>query len=462
MKNLFKFFGLSIFVMGVFLYAPKALADNDPPTFDFYRSPSASSTGFSNIPTLNNPISFHVEDTFMPTMAYTPLVAATTTWDCYTLGATYNDTFDISGTNNTYWFNTGQSGDFLDNLSHTPYTGEDFTINLPEGYYWQIQFTLATHYDPSATPAGQECVNYDPIGNPIQQIYTIMQGWNNITGAGIYHIGTNGSSGGISGADSNNPIVWQEPPFTQNLQTPDFTNWWNCVYQDTGGSGSTRFYFLAVAYGTSTLSTYQDVTTFTNGTSTEVGYLPINSLPLHECPITTKTNALSPGNYQAQAGLYLYSSFTHTTTFVASSTILSFTVTSGAPVSVPGQEVTQDIACSFVISDTGINTIDNVVNGVVNGTCKVLTWLIVPKQSDFTQFSSTWDGIKNKPPFGWFTVTSNSLGAFSTSTPATSTPASLNIISNFTRPVDYGLAFLVFLSFGFFIFHRFRKFNFHQ
>lgn len=265
-------------------------------------------------------------------------------------------------------------------------------------------------------------------------------------------------SGGGTGADSTHKIVFQDPPLTQNFTSADFNNWQNCVYMDTGGSSSSGSvgYYVAISYGTSTLNTFFDRTKFGNSTSTLAdGLIPIYHLPVNECVVTNKLNSLPPGDYQAQAGLYEQFTLTGNTTFVASSSILNFTIASGTPVGFVGQSQIETQVCQP--TDFSIFSVD-----FGYGICKVATYLFYPSQETFTRYTDLWGVIKNKPPFGYFIVSQTELNNLSTSTPASVSLPNLDAFGALKTAIDAGFALLVSASFLMYLFHRFKKMDFHQ
>ena len=94
--------------------------------------------------------------------------------------------------------------------------------------------------------------------------------------------------------------------------------------------------------------------------------------------------------------------------------------------------------------------------------CKLAVWLFVPDSGSLNKFSTLTDGIKNKPPIGYFYAVKSALeGLQSTSTKAfelnaTSTGALANPVFN---PLKTGIGFTLWLTFGFWLFNRIRHFE---
>lgn len=254
-------------------------------------------------------------------------------------------------------------------------------------------------------------------------------------------------------ASATNPIVWQNPPMTQNFSSPDFNYWQNCVYFNTGsGKGG---YYIAVAYGTSTLDSFFDITS--SGTSTTTiatSTIPFYSLPVDECVPTFKHTDLPPGNYVAQAGLYRTHLLFPDIDFMGSTTVLNFTVVGGDKVSFVGQENISGEICKP--TDFQIFSFD-----YGQGLCKVAVSLFYPPKSAFDNFSNLWTTIKVKPPFGYFTISATQLNGMATSTAPSVTLPSMGLLGGFKSTVDGALALLVSGSFLYFLIHRQRKWDFH-
>jgi len=263
-------------------------------------------------------------------------------------------------------------------------------------------------------------------------------------------------------ASTATPIVWASPPYNNGMNTPDFKNWQTCVFIDTGGSGNTNSYFVSVAYGTSTLSSFLDLSYDDNNTTTADTYFPIYSLPIIECPIQTKNATLTPDTYMAQAGLYRHSVFGGNE-FIASSSILSFSVATGTPVDFPNQFAgltDTGIICDFSVSNTGVSAVDDVVNGVVNGGCGVLTWLFVPKAKDIPNWGELWGEVKNKPPLGYFTANIEAVDM--SGGEADLVFPDMSAFEVMLQPLRIGLAVIIWVLAGIWIFKRFSKWNFHH
>jgi hypothetical protein len=151
--------------------------------------------------------------------------------------------------------------------------------------------------------------------------------------------------------------------------------------------------------------------------------------------------------------------------FIATSSLLHFDILEGTPVEYVGELNNPEewkLSCEFYFSDTGVSGVDDTVNGIINGACKVAGWLAVPKQKDLTQFNDLWIILKTKPPFGWFTASSDTLGEFEASGEAEMDLPDLDFLGTFKTILDGALALLITVSFLLFLFHRFRKFDFHH
>lgn len=94
--------------------------------------------------------------------------------------------------------------------------------------------------------------------------------------------------------------------------------------------------------------------------------------------------------------------------------------------------------------------------------CKIGIWLFIPSQSVLNQFSNLTADISLKPPIGYFTSIKNALSGFTSSTPAFTINVNSDdpVNTTFFNPIRTGLIWILWLAFAFWIFHRFRHFNF--
>lgn len=303
----------------------------------------------------------------------------------------------------------------------------------------------ATLYGVASTDARWTFSN--PGGGYTGGDFTPAMFWN-------YYGGTNSGDKSLAGQDlTTNFVIFNDPPYTDGLITPDFKNWWNCVNITNGGAGSGMSYYVQIDYGTSSPYTYSDKTIPT------APYLPLNSLPLTECPVSPKLATLTPDSYEAVASLYVHYPISGDM-LMATSSVFHFSVASGTQVNYPSQETAYEVTCSFDVSDTGTAVIDDTVNGIVNGSCKAGSFLIIPHNSSMERFSSLWTVLKVKPPFGYFTAITGSLDL------ASGTPTTiLTTYSAFAPvldPLKVGLSMLIYFAGAFWIFHRLRKLDFHH
>lgn len=90
--------------------------------------------------------------------------------------------------------------------------------------------------------------------------------------------------------------------------------------------------------------------------------------------------------------------------------------------------------------------------------CYVMQYLFSPKTSDFDVFTETYDGIKNKPPFGYFGAIKTAIEGFSTSTTSTlSFPDLTALDSDLFDKIKTTLTIILWVAFGFWIFNKFRN-----
>lgn len=391
-----------------------------------------------------------------------------------------NDTeYDLSIGGTTYAVHNARSGDFLTiPISKTgAQINSNGIIDLQIGAFASGLACINEHGYSDGTFTWHGSSNSSPYYgvDTTTGPYTPALWWN-----GLNNTPTTAHSS-IGQASTSTPIVWQDPPFTDNFSSNDFNNWWNCVYIANGASGGTASYYIDVYYGTSTLTTYLD-SPVTAATST-LSYIPVYKIPTNECPITPKQNALSPGAWQAQASLWRHSTF-FGDTFVASSSILNFNISTGTTVSLPGQTPNMQgcgptsFAVSFPNGGAVTAAIPNndplgylyhsIFGNSTSSAYTVLDFgqglcnLFVPQQQVFDQFGGLWDDIKVKPPMGYFTVSVSELTNVTTSTSATVALPAIDQLGIFKTAIDGALALLVGGSFLFWLFHRLRKFDFHH
>jgi hypothetical protein len=100
-------------------------------------------------------------------------------------------------------------------------------------------------------------------------------------------------------------------------------------------------------------------------------------------------------------------------------------------------------------------------NIIVSGICSVAVYLLMPKNSDLTQFNGLFNNIKNKPPFGYFTAAQLAISGLATSTPAIML-AGISLLGVFFSPIRIGFTLLIYFLAGLFIFNRLRHFNFQS
>lgn len=319
----------------------------------------------------------------------------------------------------------------------------------------------------------------NPVGNPNNYIYSLDCVGNEFTGD--ISVGSKSqycisaidySSGEVSastcifanatGIATGSNIFFMSPPMYNNTYTgSDFQTWQLGVGLPPANLVSS--YYYTVVYGTSSTSP-----TYTDSLKDQIGSLPVstneqlNGLSQLNLPLN-KLNGTASSTIYAKAYLYDQNNAT-----IASSSILTLTFDNGTstPYANNNNQSSNKLNCNPTDFGFSIPSLSPVINSpyldIGQGFCKMYVATLVPEESDFTQFSDLWTTIKAKPPFGYFTQTQQTLSGFNTSTPAVYTLPSMNGISFLRDLVDNALAFLVVLSFAFFIFHRFRLLDFHH
>lgn len=94
--------------------------------------------------------------------------------------------------------------------------------------------------------------------------------------------------------------------------------------------------------------------------------------------------------------------------------------------------------------------------------CSVIRYLFFPDAAVLNLFSGLTQPIQTKPPIGYFTSIKNALTGLTSSTPAFTIDIADDdpVKTTFFTPIRTGLIWILWLAFAFWIFHRFRHFNF--
>jgi hypothetical protein len=204
--------------------------------------------------------------------------------------------------------------------------------------------------------------------------------------------------------------------------------------------------------------------------------------PTYPVAQIVKTQALLPGNsYTATA--YLINS-TSTSYFIGetdpgdvlSSTTITFTIGTSTPATTIPASSTLNLACGpppapfFQLTGTiPYFSVGNPFDSIYYGGCVVLTFAFIPnsgEQNDISsRFDSVWTEVSTKPPFGYFTIVAGDLNGLSTaSSSATSTEiiqtSSTEAFGGVFSPLSDGFITILWLLFGFWLFHRLRNMNF--
>lgn len=222
----------------------------------------------------------------------------------------------------------------------------------------------------------------------------------------------------------------------ENATTTSDFGWWGVDYGFGGGilpgEGAPDTGIVEIRYGTSSSSlTYSD---------SQNVFAWLNSSAL--IPKGTALNI--PDTYYAQAYLYTSSSVQ-----VATSSMISFDIeAAGGDFGLPDSTSTISEALITCDPDSGL---------FASSICKVLVWVFVPGPGVINNFINLKDVIEVKPPFGYFGAMKE---AFSDIELASSTYQLADLTpleENFFGPVKTGLVLILWISFAFWIFHRFRK-----
>lgn len=246
--------------------------------------------------------------------------------------------------------------------------------------------------------------------------------------------------------------------------TVDFDNWSVQISIPTSSQETAvSNYDIGVKYGVQ--SDWLYVEDFKNGLTTLLDPYGLNCSG-YNCQyainnqILTKGAPLPPGTYYAQATLY-NSTVLHNTP-LAESSLWQFEVTAGATSTYPGTSVYPGLLTATTATTTGSLDIDCNYDWPVNRICEMMKGLFYPSQSVLEKFTSLKGEISTKPPFGYISAYENAIDDLEN---ATSSAAAVDISQasqvNFLTTIRTALGWLLYLSFGFWVFNRLRHFSLH-
>jgi hypothetical protein len=102
------------------------------------------------------------------------------------------------------------------------------------------------------------------------------------------------------------------------------------------------------------------------------------------------------------------------------------------------------------------------VGNIQNGICNAFAFLFIPNSVQIGGINGDFNSLKtslaNKPPFGYLAGITTILGSFHSSSSSISivNSSTTSAFSDIFSPIDLGIASLLWVLFGFFIFHRAR------
>lgn len=206
---------------------------------------------------------------------------------------------------------------------------------------------------------------------------------------------------------------------------------------NTASTSSPRFVQVNYGYTTSTMTLHDEEphTLLSGG--------------VNEAWIVQKTNQIQTGTIYAQASLYA----TDTLSFTATSSIISFTLTtSGNPYfpTVPNSTST--------LADTTISC-DPAAGFFANGFCNIVLWAFIPPQADFDNFGNLKTALATKPPFGYFTALNTAISGLSSTASSSVDFGDFSGISFFSDLKTF-LAWPLWFLFGWWVYNKFRHFKF--
>lgn len=237
----------------------------------------------------------------------------------------------------------------------------------------------------------------------------------------------------IMSDESITPVIQFETPAPSST-LPDFRPWVLSGYNFTPGA----LYFAEVAYNeVSSTFVYVDSTHFYASSSFFYFNIP-------------KNNQLGNGfSFNANALLF----FGTSTDPIAEATT-TFNIASTTPPFVPAP------SCDF----TSSSFLGDPVGNIKQGICGAFIWAFFPsasQQADLgAHLAALQDAVKNKPPFGYFTAITSSLGSLqTTSTPSSTllTSSGSSVFSGAFGALDMGLASILWVLFAWYIFHRMKN-----
>lgn len=135
---------------------------------------------------------------------------------------------------------------------------------------------------------------------------------------------------------------------------------------------------------------------------------------------------------------------------------------SSIPVLDIGSMSTTSVARQIAISATASGESCVEAEGVLSyALCSVFAFLFMPDPGTLLRFNGILDPYRNKPPFAYFAAASALFDAFSTSTPAAFGLQTYDILDQIPL-LTAGLAALLFLVTGLWVFYRITHFNFQS
>jgi len=256
---------------------------------------------------------------------------------------------------------------------------------------------------------------------------------------------------------------FQNPPFSDNLVSPDFQNWW--LYTDFSSSFANTGFYFTVSYGTSTpygvgFDSLKNV----------LGVVPLDATATPKSYLLAKAATTTPGNYEAIATLYNQVDAT-----MAQTSILHFTISTstGQILNVPNNNTAVG---GTQVQNCGPTQFNVFGADFGQGACNLVRFLVIPDQSVLNNFSGLTTTFSQKIPFSYFydiasttenlsttgsnsPVTSFDLVASTTSLHLTYSPFSSTTAASYMGQSLYDfyqtmMKYAVLASFGFFVFFR--------
>jgi len=291
------------------------------------------------------------------------------------------------------------------------------------------------------------------LGNPGRNGHPIyVYGSSVSTGNDVFRIPTSGSSTGslnglktwyyrlgISGSLAPSDYISITVPTASTTQ--DFDTWaveYNAVISTSSAPAVQIQYYN----NNSSSTLYYDYDSFGCTSSCTVPIPKSTFLDLGTWTATAYLEEVPAGGAQGSWGV------------IASSTPVTFTIVT--PYQFPTSTIPVPVSTSTSLS----LTCDQSSGAFAYSLCNLFQFLFVPSSQALQNFNNLQTLITSKPPIGYFTAVKNVLSEATTSASSSLSFPSLEFASSTVfNPLRSGINWILWVLFGFWAFHRFRKFS---